>query len=821
MANRGTLSALLKSLLSEPANDLRVQAIESLRALGGDTYAELAVEFQHAASNAAVQRVAAKALRVVATEAPDDTPSEVSSSRKPSRTAKAEERKRAAVTRAQKESQARAKTTGPLEQPVESLPGIGDFAGAQLRQRGIETVADAALVLPRRYDDERTITPLSELIAGTRQVTVGVVAQSRVVLGRRRLVEVTLEPLPEHRGGRAALLRLIWFRAHPSLVKKFERGARVRVAGLIEEFRGAYSISHPDAQVLDSDDAAVPLSIMPRYPEVPRVPQRTLARAFQHASILAERHWHDAIPENSLSALSLSKIGAALHALHHPPPTLSVEELESWNARATKHHERLAMEEFFVLELALHERREAESGVISEGLSPSDAQLQRARAAIPFALTSAQARVTSEIASDLRRARPMRRLLQGDVGSGKTAVAMLAIAHAVSAGGQAALMAPTEVLAEQHFRNMEPLAKAMGLRVAFLVGGARASHRKKVCKELVSGALDLIIGTHALLEDWVRFRKLRLVVVDEQHRFGVAQRLRLVEKVSEAEGKPVAPHLLVMTATPIPRTLALAVYGDLDVSVIDEMPPGRKPATTRAYPLEEREKALLQVQRALDAGGQAYVICPLVEESEEMDLRDATSTYAELSQRFVAEKVALLHGRQKSAEKEEALDAFSRGDVRVLVSTTVVEVGIDVPKANVILIEHAERFGLAQLHQLRGRVGRAGQSSACLLVHDARGEDARARIRTICETTDGFRIAEADLDIRGPGELFGRKQSGLPGFRFGDLRRDIALLERARELAHEIFERDPKLALPEHAGARRALRNLSHSERRVVKEEAG
>jgi ATP-dependent DNA helicase RecG len=356
----------------------------------------------------------------------------------------------------------------------------------------------------------------------------------------------------------------------------------------------------------------------------------------------------------------------------------------------------------------------------------------------------------------------------------------------------------------------------LGLRAALVLGGERASHRKKTRKALEEGRLDLVVGTHALLSEGVRFARLRLVVVDEQHRFGVGQRLRLIDK---AQG--VSAHLLVMTATPIPRSLQLALHGDLAASVIDEMPPGRIPAATRAYPSSERALALKQLERGLENGGQAFVVCPAIEPNEETGVRSAIETFDELSQSLSRWGVALLHGQLPAEQKQEAMERFARKEVRVLVATTVIEVGLDVPGANVILIEHAERFGLAQLHQLRGRVGRAGQRSACLLVHEAAGEDSRERIRILCESHDGFRIAEEDLRLRGPGELFGRRQSGLPGFRFGDLRRDLPLLNKAQALAHALIESDPKLERPEHEGTRQALLALSLGERAVVKEEAG
>jgi ATP-dependent DNA helicase RecG len=736
------------------------------------------------------------------------------------------ERREAVLVKKQADAIEQRKDKVLLEQPVESLAGVGRALGLSLRSRGLCTLEDLIWLLPLGYHDERDVKPLSELTVGQRQVTEGRVVSAR--MGGRRMAEVWLED-PDKPPSEGARLRLAWFRVPGGLLQRFREGMRFRVAGNVESFRGALGMTHPQTERVDGEAGAQGAGIVPRYAVVPGVPPKLLRKLIGLSLARAAFELPEALPVAMRESEQLGTTRAALTALHAPPAGLGDEELLRWNEARTEHHARLAFEEFFLLELALQRRRIEEQGVSAEGLPRMPAALSRARAALPFALTAAQARVTEEIGTDLEAPRPMRRLLQGDVGSGKTAVAMLAAAHAIAAGAQVAFMAPTEILAEQHFRALSSVAEAMGMRTALVLGGERASHRKKTRKALAEGRVDLAIGTHALLSEGVLFTRLGLVIVDEQHRFGVGQRLRLVGK--SAPG--TAPHLLVMTATPIPRTLALAAYGDLASSVLDELPPGRIPQVTRAYPRDQRGEALRQLERALETGGQAYVVCPTIEPSEEdetvpiarrgpeLNLRSALETYEELSARWPAYGVALLHGELAVDDKQAALARFSSGEARILVATTIVEVGLDVPKANCILIENAERFGLAQLHQLRGRVGRGGQRSACLLVHEAASEIARERIEALCQTHDGFRLAEEDLRLRGPGELFGRRQSGLPGFRFGDLRRDQPLLARARELAHETFERDPQLELPEHAGARHALERLAQSERAVVKEEAG
>ena len=830
----GELAGRLSGCLTEPpAESERAALAEALRAFDaaragtGPVFGELAAAIERVRGRSELAVAAAKALRLLA-QAPPLADTGTGTGTRPAAEATAKpaaetgapvkpDRRRIRAEHRQAHELAEDRADRRSDQrPVECLPGIGRSTGLALRARGLYTLGDLAWLMPLGYHDERTITPIAELMPGARQVTEGRVLSAGIQPRRgRRMAEVVLEASDAgERGG--ARLRLVWFRAPAGLLARFRAGERFRVAGLVERFGGMCSMTHPQTEYLSGSSAAVPRGVVPRYPIVAGVPPRVLARAVAQALERCAGDHDEAIPDALRREHGLGRAIDALRALHAPPASLDAAALERWTLGLSEHHARLALDEFFLLELALHKRRTEEQGVLAEALHAAPEAVARARAALRFTLTAAQERAVAEIHADLARDEPMRRLLQGDVGSGKTAVALLSAAHAIAAGAQAAFMAPTEVLAEQHFRVLAPLAAAMGLRAALTLGGERASHRKNTRKALEQGRVDLIVGTHALLSEGVQFARLRLVIVDEQHRFGVGQRLRLVDK-----SQGLAPHLLVMTATPIPRSLALALHGDLRTSVLDELPPGRIPPVTRAYRATEREQAVRQLERGLESGGQAYVVCPAIEPNEDTGMRSVLETFAELQPRLERYGIELLHSKLAPEARQQALERFVGGQARVLVSTTIVEVGLDVTAANVMLIEQAERFGLAQLHQLRGRVGRGGQRSACLLVHEAASEEARARIAVMCESHDGFEIAEEDLRLRGPGELFGRKQSGLPGFRFGDLRRDQPLLQQAQALAAGVIAADPELQAPEHAGARAALALLAVSDRAVVKEEAG
>lgn len=692
-----------------------------------------------------------------------------------------------------------------VDHSVQTLPGIGPKTARLLEQRGYKTVGDLLFCLPRRYEDRRAVTPIPALSPGEQVVTEGIVVNVRT---HRRRTEVRLEPSPETAPGRYGYLRLVWFHPMPGITKTYQTGEPVRVAGKVAEHRGVLTMAHPEL-IRGNDDTS--LAIVPRYSELGGVSSKLFRRAVQAAALRAAAGLPELIGPASLKAQDLPTLAEAVRQLHCPESGLADVALAHLNEHRSAAHRRLALEELFLWELSLRYRREQERGSEAPSLLAKDAW-NRIASAFPFDLTAAQGRVAREIVQDMQAAKPMRRLLQGDVGSGKTAVALIAAGHAVAAGAQVAFLAPTELLAEQHYATIGPVADKLGLRVALLCGTDAKDKRRRLRDSLMTGAIDIVIGTHALLNERVSFRNLGLVIVDEQHRFGVGQRLELV-----GGKRRQTPHLVVMTATPIPRSLALVLYAGLDVSVLDELPPGRVPATTRMYPATQRDKALRQLERGIDSNGRAYVVCPAIDADAET--RSVDEVYKELATHFGEATVGKVHGRVGAMERKAVMDAFSRGEVKVLVATTVIEVGVDVPEANVMLIEQAERFGLAQLHQLRGRVGRAGQRSACLLLHGELTEEARARLQALSETSDGFAVAERDLEIRGPGHLFGLRQSGTGALQFADLRRDLTLLDQASSLAEQVILQDPTLESPEHAPMKAALDRLLAQE--VVREEAG
>jgi ATP-dependent DNA helicase RecG len=692
-----------------------------------------------------------------------------------------------------------------LDHPVESLPGIGPTTGAHLRERGYESLGDLLWLLPRAYDDQRAPVPIHRLQDGDYAVVEGRVRRARSYpRGGRMGFEARIEPEdgPSEDGGYSEL-KLVWFRAIPGLGRRFAEGETVRVAGKVQDYRGTATMAHPESLRADA-----PGAIEPRYPEIPGVRRKMLRRAIRAAVARAAAEVPDLIPAALRAELGVCTVGEALAAIHVPDPLTFDAEPDT----ASPEQRRLALEELVLWELALRLRRASERGGVAQRfeIEPS---VSTASAAFPFELTAAQRSAVAEVSEALRSETPMRRLLQGDVGCGKTAVAMVACAQVHAGGAQAVFLAPTELLADQHAETLRPTAEKLGLRLGVLTGALSKDQRRSMLDRLATGAVDLVVGTHALLSGEVRFSNLGLVIVDEQHRFGVAQRLRLGNR-----GSTGRPHLLVMTATPIPRSLALVLYAGLELTSIDAKPPGRIPVTTKMVSRSKRDTVFRQIERALEAEGRAFVVCPAISGSD--DLVGVDRTAAEMTARFGEERVGQIHGRLCGEERRDLMRAFTEGELQVLVGTTVLEVGVDVPAANIMVIEQAERFGMAQLHQLRGRVGRAGQRSACLLTFvESLSEEAEARLQALCDTDDGFELAERDLGIRGPGHLFGYRQSGASGLQFTSLAKDQSLLRRAADVAERIIVSDPDLSAPEHASARAAVARWERNA--AVREDAG
>ena len=658
-----------------------------------------------------------------------------------------------------------------------------------LRKLGLTRDIDLALHLPLRYEDETRIVRLSDARDGDSVQIEGEVTHQEVTFRPRRQLLVSVND-----GSDTVVLR--FFNFYPSQQKQMAVGSRIRARG---ELRGGFAgltMMHPTVRAAGG---ALPAALTPVYPTVAQLSQPYLRKAVQAG--LARADLSESVPEavlNEIGPLRLWDLRKALSFLHQPTPDVSLAELEDHSHPAWQ---RLKAEELLAQQLSQLEARRAREHLRAPVLRGARGGLaEQLLAALPFQLTGAQRRVGEEIARDLARAQPMHRLLQGDVGSGKTVVAALAACIAIDAGWQCALMAPTEILAEQHFAKLvewlAPLLAARGQRVAWLTGSQKKKARGEMLALIDSGEAALVVGTHAVIQEQVRFARLGLAIIDEQHRFGVQQRLDLRRKLSEAQQEP---HLLMMSATPIPRTLAMSYYADLDVSTLDELPPGRTPVVTKLVAAHRRAEVIERIRAQIAEGRQVYWVCPLIEESEALDLRNATETHAELSQALPGQMIGLLHSRMPTAEKKAVMALFTAGDMPVLVSTTVIEVGVDVPNASLMVIEHAERFGLSQLHQLRGRVGRGAAASACVLLYEAPeggrlGETARARLKAMVETNDGFEIARRDLDIRGPGEFLGARQSGAALLRFADLAEDSALLQWARAAAPRMLAEHPGLA---------------------------
>ena len=675
------------------------------------------------------------------------------------------------------------------QQSLSNLRGVGPSVAEKLAARGLLTVQDLWLHLPRQYEDRTALTPIRALQAGVAAQVEGRVEAVERGFRYRPMLRVAIGD-DSHA---TLVLRFFHFRA--AQVSQFAPGARVRCYGTPRPGQHGLEIVHPSYRMLDDNaEAELGSALDPVYPAIEGVGPASLRKLIGLAlDRLPQDDSLELLPATIRDALQLPSLRDALLTVHRPQAGEDIAALLAGRHPAQR---RLALEELLAHHLSLRRQRLAQQAHAAPALRKS-ALASKLRKQLPFQLTGAQQRVFAEIQADLAKPTPMLRLVQGDVGSGKTVVAALAAMHAVDAGKQAALMAPTELLAEQHLNNLRIWLEPLGIRVAWLAGKVTGKARGKVLEEVASGEAQVVVGTHALMQEGVAFRDLALAIVDEQHRFGVHQRLALRDKGTGGggNGNSIVPHQLVMTATPIPRTLAMAAYADLDVSAIDELPPGRTAVQTVALAAERRPELVERIRSACAEGRQAYWVCTLIDDSDEVVAQAAQSTFEDLSKQLSKLRVGLVHGRMKATEKQATMRAFKEGVIDLLVATTVIEVGVDVPNASLMIIENAERLGLAQLHQLRGRVGRGSAASSCVLLYQSPLSPlAKQRLETMRQTHDGFVIAEKDLELRGPGELLGTRQTGLAGFRVADLARDADLLPQVHQLGAHLLERAPDVA---------------------------
>ncbi|MCX5852050.1 MAG: ATP-dependent DNA helicase RecG, partial [Deltaproteobacteria bacterium] len=684
-----------------------------------------------------------------------------------------------------------------LSRPVQYIKGIGPKIAALLEKRGIVNLEDLLYCVPRRYEDRRNISSIAAAAVGSRETVIGEVIQSTERrYARRKIFEATIRDS-------TGTFTAKWF--HGSflyLKKEFVKGRRCFMTG---EMRGQLfgkEMIHPDYEFIDDrgeDDEFMHMKrIIPVYPEMEGIHKRRFRTIMNHAVNEYSHHVPSPIPSAICRRNHFISMADALQRIHFPGED---ENMELYNQHASASHKRIVFDEFFFFELGMGMKKKGyalEKGIAFD--TRHTFLLDTFYSRLPFSLTGAQARVIKEIMEDMNKPYPMNRLLQGDVGSGKTVVSMAAMLIAAENGYQSVIMAPTEILAAQHYSNIKSWAEETGVKAELLTGSIQSKKHKELYDNAAGGNVDIIAGTHALIQEGLKFRKLGLVIIDEQHRFGVAQRALLREK-------GFIPDVLVMTATPIPRTLAMTVYGDLDISVIDEMPPGKNPIKTKVFLERDRHRVYEIIRREIGKGNQTFVVYPLVEESESLDLKDATKMSQHLQNDIFPDyTVGLIHGKMKSHEKDVIMHDFITKKIHILVATTVIEVGIDIPGASLMIVEHAERFGLSQLHQLRGRVGRGDIQSYCILItHTLSSRDAKKRLKVMEETNDGFRISEEDLLIRGPGDFMGTRQSGIPDFRVANILRDGKILNDTRKEALCLLDDDPGLQKPEHRDLKRVL----------------
>ena len=654
---------------------------------------------------------------------------------------------------------------------------------ANLGKLGISNIQDLLLHLPLRYIDETHITLIRDLRTGDSIQCEGEIVHAEVTYKPRKALIARLEDI-------SGQLTLRFLHFYPSQISALAVGKKVRVYGEVRHGFFGYEMVHPQCKNV-GEKTLVAETLTPVYPTTAGLTQPNIRKAIALAVKLGDMP--ETLPASvykslGLANLNLPSFGASIIALHNPPPEASLSALEN---KTTLEWRRLAFDELLAQQLSMRKHYIKRRRLDAPAIAASKILVAQMLQNLAFTLTNAQQKVVAEIAHDLTQPHPMQRLLQGDVGSGKTIVACMAALQAIEHGWQVALMAPTEILTEQHFKKFSQWLAALNINIAWLTGSQSKKEREAALGDIASGQAQLAIGTHALFQDSVTFKKLGLAIIDEQHRFGVQQRLALRKK-----GEP-EPHQLMMSATPIPRTLSMSYFADLDVSVIDELPPGRTPIVTKLVSDDRRDEILLRVREACMAGRQAYWVCPLIDESEALQLQTANDTFAHMQVTFPELKVGLVHGRMKPAEKQAVMAQFSAGEIQLLVATTVIEVGVDVPNASLMVIEHAERSGLSQLHQLRGRVGRGAAKSTCILLYQNKLNDhklsemARARLKVIYENTDGFIIAQADLHLRGPGEFLGTRQSGVPMLKIADLERDADLLEVAKSMADKLIKEYP------------------------------